>query len=88
MIKWKRDTRKTSLPILSDYSENIGVVGGAQLEQPVSGFRLEPWFPRRGVWWFYCDIRWGRAFMLVWENLWHGAAEFPCLTCICATCRI
>lgn len=42
MIKWKRDTRKTSLPILSDYSENIGVVGGAQLEQPVSGFRLEP----------------------------------------------
>jgi hypothetical protein len=42
MIKWKRGTRKRSLPILSDYSENTGVVGGAQLEQPVSGFRLEP----------------------------------------------
>jgi len=42
MIKWKQDTRKRSLTILSDNSENIGVVEGAQLEQPVSGFRLEP----------------------------------------------
>jgi len=42
MIKLKRGTRKRSLPILRDYSENIGVVEEAQLEQPVSGFRLEP----------------------------------------------